>query len=186
MNLVEKLLAWFLGLSPLGEASPPVWQKQQEAPLKHTMRYTIAHANTTAEWKNAKEAYYADYALAEKDGWPLDYFKPKELASSGNGTLLINYDAANRLDKLRELMGCPLIINSAYRDRVYNDDVGGAPNSMHLEGRAFDISTDGLDKRRLYECAVACGFTGFGFYANFLHVDTGPKRWWGKRRKDFI
>lgn len=44
------------------------------------------------------------------------------------------------LDVIRSLVGCAVIVNSAYRSEGVNIAVGGAPNSFHLHGRAADIT----------------------------------------------
>ena len=119
-------------------------------------------------------------ACPESD-WPAIHFQPSELACKGSGALMVDEIALDRLDRLRDLWGKPLVINSGYRSPAHNRKVDGAKNSQHLYGRAFDISTFGWsdeDYDALYELAKDVGFTGFGFYADFLHVDTGPAREW--------
>lgn len=116
----------------------------------------------------------------------LRYFSPEELRCRGcvPGRCLrdpygFQLEAALKLDKLRELMDQPLIINSAYRCPFHNAAVGGAASSRHKVGDAFDISLRNVEnKSRLISCAKLAGFTGFGFYGTFLHVDTGPVRVW--------
>ena len=111
--------------------------------------------------------------------WKWKDFEPAEIASKGDGSLLINIEAMNRLQRMRELLQHRLIILSAYRDPLHNARVGGAVNSMHKYGRAFDIALDGRDKEQLIMAAQQAGFTGFGLrYATFLHVDTGRARTW--------
>jgi len=62
--------------------------------------------------------------------------------------------------------------------------VGGAPFSQHLK-LAADISTLGHDRRKLLRACRNAGFTGFGFYNTFLHIDLGrPRNWWsGEKAK---
>ena len=43
------------------------------------------------------------------------------------------------LEPVRELIGCPIIINSGYRCAYVNTLVGGVANSQHLSGCAADI-----------------------------------------------
>ncbi|TAF41660.1 MAG: DUF882 domain-containing protein [Alphaproteobacteria bacterium] len=124
--------------------------------------------------------FFEHYSLISTNAWHYRYFTPRELASKGDGSLLVNHDAIARLEHMREIMGVPLIITSAYRDPLHNAKIGGAPLSMHRFGRAFDVSIRGHDRQQLYQAALTAGFTGFGFYATFLHVDTGRKRHWGK------
>ena len=111
--------------------------------------------------------------------WFWKDFKPIEIASRGDGSILVDYQALDKLQLLRELMERPLIINSAYRDPIHNARIGGAPKSSHKEGHAFDISTVGLNKEALIYNARKVGFRGFGLnYNTFLHVDCGRAREW--------
>lgn len=43
------------------------------------------------------------------------------------------------LDPLRDHLGCPLLINSAFRTKSVNAYVGGVPTSNHLLGLAADV-----------------------------------------------
>ena len=87
--------------------------------------------------------------------------------------------AINKLEQMRELVGKPLIITSAYRSPFHNARVGGAPRSFHKLGRAFDIRLKGHDKDHLFILARAVGFGGVAARGNsFIHVDTGGKRTW--------
>lgn len=45
------------------------------------------------------------------------------------------------LDKVREMWGKPLIVNSGYRSPELNKKVGGVYNSNHLKGEAVDLTT---------------------------------------------
>jgi len=96
----------------------------------------------------------------------------------------IKEDALKTLQELRDAFDAPLKINSAFRCPKHNEEVGGKPSSQHLEGTAFDISTRGMDletKLSLQEIAEEVGFTGFGYYNTFLHVDKGRARTWGNK-----
>ena len=100
--------------------------------------------------------------------WP--DFSARELACSHCGEFYYDAVAFDILQQLRHRMGAPLIINSAHRCVEHNQSVGGRPNSAHLK-IAFDIAIGSHDPRYLYEMARRVGFTNFGFYQTFLHVD---------------
>ncbi len=71
-------------------------------------------------------------------------------------------------------VGQKLKINSTYRDKLHNEDVGGKKRSKHMEGIAADLSLRGLstsDKKRLLEALVDNGAKGIGFYDNHIHFD---------------
>lgn len=110
--------------------------------------------------------------------WP--NFSIKELSCNHCGDFNSQFQAVDKLQALRDSIGVPLTINSAYRCTEHNEAVGGVPDSHHVKGDAFDISIIGVDRWDLYEKAKEAGFTGFGFYKTFLHVDTGRARFWGE------
>lgn len=116
-------------------------------------------------------------AAEEVEHWPYENFTREELSSKGDGSILVDHDAISRLQHMRDILG-PLKINSAYRDPLHNKRVGGAKNSYHLKGVAFDISRKGYDLDEMLHAAKEVGFTGIGIYNGFIHVDTGPERSW--------
>lgn len=96
--------------------------------------------------------------------------------------MAISTAAQTALDRLTQSWGQPLTITSGYRDPARNASVGGARNSQHTHGNAFDIDVSGLspqDRLALADAARAAGFQGFGFYDNSLHFDVGAPRAWG-------
>lgn len=117
--------------------------------------------------------------------WRWPSFSPAEIASHDaarvKGPLLLDEAAMDRLQALRDALGKPMIVNSAYRSPAHNARVGGAKASMHLLGRAFDIAMTNHDPHRFEAAARACGFNGIGIYGaqNFIHIDTRetPARW---------
>jgi uncharacterized protein YcbK (DUF882 family) len=96
---------------------------------------------------------------------------------------LIDEPALDALQRLRDLLGRPLIVRSGYRSEAHNRAVGGAPRSRHLFGTAFDIDMTGHDPTAFEAAARSVGFLGFGFYPrlSFIHIDLGPARVWGER-----
>lgn len=115
--------------------------------------------------------HYLDAVNHEHIKWRWPNFKPSELKSNGDDSLLIHMYAMDCLQNLRSTWGAPLIINSAYRNPNYNKEIGGAPNSFHMRAMAFDISTSGYNEDHLANNAKACGFTGIIKYDTFIHVD---------------
>jgi len=125
--------------------------------------------------------YYADWRDVPEKLWRWPNFSPEEIACRGDGKIRINEPALDKLQALRDRLGVPLIVHSAYRSPEYNRKVGGAKQSMHLQGAAFDISMANHDPKSFEAAAREIGFTGFGFYPrqNFMHVDIGRARQWG-------
>lgn len=130
-----------------------------------------------------------DYNNVKISNWPLRYFTPLELATAGSPNkpdrlLLVHWPSANALEELRRCWGKPLIINSAYRSLAHNTAVGGARSSLHMKAQAFDIALNEeirAEFDRFLRMAYEVGFRGFGFYDNFVHVDTGAQRTWDQR-----
>jgi hypothetical protein len=60
-------------------------------------------------------------------------FSPAGIACRGTGKLLLIEAAFDKLQALRDRLGKPLIIRSAYRSPKHNRAVGGAQASKHLE-----------------------------------------------------
>lgn len=121
-------------------------------------------------WRDVGEAW-------DKERWP--DFVPREFACRHCSKIKMYEVVLDKLQAMRTALG-PLHILSAYRCPLHNARVGGAPLSAHKFGKAVDISLSGLDKFALLDEAQRAGFSGFGFYGTFLHVDIGAPRSWGK------
>ena len=119
-----------------------------------------------------------------ESAWRWPNFSPAEIPCRGTGKLLVNEPALDKLQALRDRLGKPLIVRSAYRSPGHNRAVGGATRSKHLDGAAFDIAMANHDPVVFEAAAREVGFLGFGFYprSGFMHVDLGPARQWGAAR----
>lgn len=129
-------------------------------------------ALTYAHWRDVPEGVWR---------WP--DFSPEEIACRGSGALVINEAAMDKLQALRDRLGKPVIVTSAYRTPVHNRRVDGESDSRHLDGAAFDIAMVNHDPVAFEAAAREVGFLGFGFYprSGFMHIDLGPPREWGRR-----
>jgi uncharacterized protein YcbK (DUF882 family) len=77
-------------------------------------------------------------------------------------------------------------LHSGYRTPETNEKLrpeGAARNSLHLQGKAVDLSVQGYGMVFLANHARAVASGGLGLYwrSDFVHLDTGPKRLWYKR-----
>ena len=63
---------------------------------------------------------------------------------------------------------------------LHRNSSGVAEHSQHLLGKAIDVRLTGFSTRQLGEHARSLARGGVGFYASsdFVHVDTGPVRYW--------
>ena len=120
--------------------------------------------------------------VPERD-WRWPNFSPDEIACRGTGQIKLHPEALDKLQALRDRLGKPLIIRSAYRSPEHNRAVGGAPASKHMDGTAFDIAMANHDPVAFEAAAREVGFLGFGYYprSGFMHIDLGPARQWGER-----
>ena len=120
---------------------------------------------------------FPHWSLAPWDEERWLHFHPREFACKGNGELYYWPDFFDRIEAVRQTLGRPIRINSGHRSWRHNLAVGGAPKSEHRR-LAVDISLAGHDRLDLLTACKAAGFTGFGYYRTFLHVDLGRPRFW--------
>jgi hypothetical protein len=127
--------------------------------------------------------FHRHWGDVPESSWRWPNFSPAEIACRGTGKLLINEPALDKLQALRDRLGKPLIVRSAYRSPEHNRAVGGAKASKHMDGTAFDIAMSNHDPVAFEAAARAVGFLGFGYYprSGFMHIDLGPARTWGER-----
>ena len=116
-----------------------------------------------------------------QSAWDWKYFQPKEIACRGTGKLSVHRGLLDRLDILRSRCGFPIVILSAFRTPYHNAFVGGSVFSSHLKAVAVDLSIVRQDKKLMERIAKEEGFTGFGYYRTFLHIDLGRPRTWGMK-----
>lgn len=94
-------------------------------------------------------------------------------------------DLAKNLQVLRDEIGEPLRINSAYRHPAYNKKIGGKPASQHLTASASDLTAQSYTPKKLasvIEMLIKAGKMkqgGIGIYPGFTHYDIrGTKARW--------
>jgi len=117
------------------------------------------------------------------------YFKAEEFACRHCEKVKIESRLIELLDALREHMGKPIVITSAYRCHVHNRRIGGVPNSAHVRGYAVDVKcTNSLDRQKMLEFLLSRGVERIGIHPAFIHFDLDPNKpsprvWlYGKRR----
>lgn len=101
-------------------------------------------------------------------------FKVSEFqCKDGSDKVLIDtYFVKHYLQDIRNHFRAPVYINSAYRTPEYNKKVGGATNSYHMKGRAFDIRVKGYAPAEVAEYAKKIGIKGIIKYGTFVHIDS--------------
>lgn len=125
--------------------------------------------------------HWRDAPRTPEAGWRWPHFKPEELASRSDGELLVDEDALDKLETLRGFLGAPIILTSAYRSPAHNKKIGGAKNSYHMKGRAFDVDMANHDPVSFVLKALTAGFRGTIRYPRsarpFIHIDTREERY---------
>ena len=102
------------------------------------------------------------------------YFNDKEFECPccHKGANLMDATLLHILDTVREELGRPLRLTSAYRCPKHNEEVKGSPNSAHLDGKAVDISCSNSNLRMVLICLfVAHGIKRIGIAKTFIHID---------------
>jgi len=81
----------------------------------------------------------------------------------------------------------PYLLLSGYRSPKTNAMLrsrsrGVAKNSRHMRGQAADLRLNSRSVNQMYRAAVSCRGGGVGRYSgsNFVHMDCGPVRSWGR------
>lgn len=92
---------------------------------------------------------------------------------------------AKTLQVLRDFVGYPIRINSAYRCKAHNEAIGGVEKSQHLLGKAVDITIDTYNPDKVYKVVknlqnnpyvMGGEFNGVGRYNTFTHVDIRSRK----------
>tara|TARA_R110000772_G_scaffold33245_2_gene81016 strand:+ start:9404 stop:9781 length:378 start_codon:yes stop_codon:yes gene_type:complete len=117
----------------------------------------------------------------------LNEFNSKDGAEMPADVLKNIIELASDLQKIRDVAGCAMHINSAYRSPDHNRAIGGVFNSQHLYGKASDLTSRNHTPKELYdliEAMILCGDIsegGLGLYKSFVHYDRrGKKARWAK------
>lgn len=116
-------------------------------------------------------------------------FKSRDGSKMPEDVLCNIKDLADSLQVLRDFLGEPIRINSAYRSPEHNEAIGGVKSSQHILGKAADIKVKDIETKDLYliiESLIVDGKMkqgGLGLYDTFVHYDIrGSKARWDYRK----
>lgn len=102
------------------------------------------------------------------------YFKPDEFkrASPACDIKQMEPFLLQQLDRLREKVRMPVVINSAFRSVEYEKMQGRSGSSAHTQGTAVDIACRSVRNRyKLVKAALELGFTRIGIAPTYIHLD---------------
>ena len=127
------------------------------------------------------EGDYIREALAEINHVMRDW-RQNEVIDIDRRTVDIMAAAHNLLD-----VDEPYMLLSGYRSPKTNAMLrarsgGVARNSLHLKGQAADLRLGSRSVNQIFRAASACSAGGVGKYSrsNFVHMDCGNVRTWGR------
>lgn len=98
--------------------------------------------------------------------------------------VLLDTKLVELLQKIRDHFGASIKVNSGYRCKAHNKEVGGSSSSNHLKGMAADIRVEGVEPREVAKYAESIGIKRIGLYegdkeGDFVHIGSGStKKFW--------
>ncbi len=103
------------------------------------------------------------------------YFTMDVMRGANCGAYAMNDTFMQRLDQLREDMGFPFPVTSAYRCEKHPIEARKKAPGAHSTGHAVDIGVSGNKAYRLLQAALEVGLTGIGVNqkgsSRFIHLD---------------
>ncbi len=79
----------------------------------------------------------------------------------------------------------PIHVISGFRSPKYNamlvrSEPHAAKHSLHMQGKAIDLKIPGVQAKQLRQAALELRYGGVGSYkrSNYVHLDSGPFRFW--------
>jgi uncharacterized protein YcbK (DUF882 family) len=142
------------------------------------------HSGRTGERLNTIywiDGEYIEEALAEVNRFMRDW-RTDGVVNIDRRTIDIMAASHNLLDA-----ETPFLLLSGYRSPQTNAMLRSrsravARNSLHMKGQAADLRLQGRSVGQIAKAAVACSAGGVGKYSgsNFVHMDCGPVRIWGR------
>lgn len=99
-------------------------------------------------------------------------------------TVLLDDKLVDILQDIRDHFNAPLNVNSGYRCKEHNTEVGGNPGSHHMKGMAADIRVNGVDPAEIAKYAESINVKRIGLYegadeGNFVHIGSADtKSFW--------
>ncbi|MGX9350464.1 YcbK family protein [Shimia sp. W99] len=127
------------------------------------------------------EGNYIKDAVKEINAFMRDW-RTNDVKTMDIRTIDIMAAAHNLLD-----VNEPYMLLSGYRSPATNAMLrsrsrGVAKNSLHMKGQAADLRLGSRSVNQVAKAASACRAGGVGRYSgsNFVHMDCGPVRTWGR------
>lgn len=82
------------------------------------------------------------------------------------------------MEKVRDLLGVPMVVHCTYRPPEYSKEVGGSLTDPHTRGQAIDFNLDGMEiedaKNALLPKLEELGLRMEQGTSSWIHLDTCP------------
>ncbi|OGT20059.1 MAG: Twin-arginine translocation pathway signal [Gammaproteobacteria bacterium RBG_16_57_12] len=175
----RKFLKLGLMLTGAGMLPAPVLARARLAQAERMLAFYNTHTGETLRTVYWAQGRYHAEALREVNHILRDH--------RTNEIIPIEPQLLDLLHALHDSLGSqrPFEIISGYRSPASNGMLaagsdGVAKGSLHMLGKAVDIRLPGRALHDLRQAAVALRVGGVGYYPqlNFVHLDTGPVRYW--------
>ena len=100
----------------------------------------------------------------------------------GRGIIGTLISTAEKMDKIRDLLGHPILVSSGYRSPELNKKVGSSPSSQHTKGQAVDFICPRFGTpRKIVEAIIKSGIEfdqlilEFNSWVHISFVDSGSR-----------
>lgn len=147
----------------------------EDGPGTRRLKMVNAHTGETFDEAYVTDGKYDQAAVQKFNQFCRDW-RHDETTNMDPALMDVVWKIGKMLD-----IDSPFKLLSGYRNPATNASVGGAKQSQHMLGRANDITHPNRSVNAIHAAAKALKKGGVGKYTsnNFVHVDTGPVRYWG-------
>ena len=105
----------------------------------------------------------------------IKHFKINEFVCRHCGEVRIDERVVLLVERLRNDLGKPPVITSAYRCPVHYRRIGGVQSSAHVKGYALDVRCrDSKDRLNIVAILTELSVEKIGVHARFIHFDVDP------------
>ena len=99
-------------------------------------------------------------------------FTADEFKCQHTGQHGIQKHVVDKIQELRDMVGRPLTITSAYRSPLHPIEARKLAPGTHAQGLAVDIKVNGgAERYEIIKCGLLLGATGIGVNKTFVHLD---------------
>lgn len=165
------------GYITVGEAAGKVRERLEAGRLPENL-WVAGDDEGPTETNSSVEA--AISTVADSDQLSKNFHRSEFACKDGCGADRVKQDLVDVLQKMRDIIGKPIAVNSGVRCERHNRNVGGENHSKHLLGEAADIKVEGMTPKQVAAVAkkvLGSRRGGIKVYSTFTHVDVRRVPW---------